>query len=136
MLPGISYQAGEGGGGLPGDNLSIRGFNARSDLFVDGVRDFGAYTRDPFNIESVEVTKGPSSSYAGRGSTGGSVNLVTKAPGLDSFYGADLGFGTDDFKRGTLDVNQSLKEVGLDSAAVRINALYHDADVPGRDVVS
>ena len=135
-VPGISYQAGEGGGGLPGDNLSIRGFNARSDLFVDGVRDFGAYTRDPFNIESVEVTKGPSSSYAGRGSTGGSVNLVTKAPGLDSFYGADLGFGTDDFKRGTLDVNQSLKEVGLDSAAVRINALYHDADVPGRDVVS
>ena len=131
-VPGISYQAGEGGGGLPGDNLSIRGFNARSDIFVDGVRDFGAYSRDPFNVEQVEVTKGPSSTYAGRGSTGGSINLVSKSPGLKSFYGADLGFGTDNYKRGTLDVNQSLKEVGLDSAAVRVNALYHDADVPGR----
>src|SRR5687768_3687986 len=122
-VPGISFQAGEGGGGLPGDNLSIRGFNARSDIFVDGVRDFGAYSRDPFNVEQVEVTKGPSSSYAGRGSTGGSINLVSKSPGLASFYGADLGFGTEDYKRGTLDVNQSLKGVGPESAAVRINAL-------------
>ena len=133
-VPGISYMAGEGGGGLPGDNLTIRGF--RAELSVDGVRDFGAYSRDPFNLEQVEVTKGPASAYAGRGSTGGSVNLVTKSPGLESFYGADLGFGTDDYKRGTLDLNQSLKPVGMDSGAVRINALYHDADVPGRDVVS
>ena len=133
-VPGISYMAGEGGGGLPGDNLTIRGF--RAELSVDGVRDFGAYSRDPFNLEQVEVTKGPASAYAGRGSTGGSVNLVTKSPGLESFYGVDLGFGTDDYKRGTLDLNQSLKPVGLDSGAVRINALYHDADVAGRDVVS
>jgi catecholate siderophore receptor len=56
-VPGISIQAGEGG--VPaGDNLSVRGFNARTDIFVDGVRDFGGYTRDSFNIEQVEVSKG------------------------------------------------------------------------------
>ena len=79
-VPGITIQAGEGG--VPaGDNLTIRGFSARTDMFVDGVRDFGGYSRDPFNIEQVEVTKGPASSFAGRGSTGGSINLVSKAPG-------------------------------------------------------
>ena len=66
-VPGISIQAGEGGV-PPGDNLSIRGFNARTDLFVDGVRDFGGYSRDPFNFEQVEVTKGPSSTPASTGS--------------------------------------------------------------------
>src|SRR3569623_1070169 len=56
-VPGSSMQAGEGG--VPaGDQLSIRGFSARTDIFVDGVRDTGAYTRDPFNIERVEVMKG------------------------------------------------------------------------------
>ena len=83
-VTGISIQAGEGGGGLPGDNLAIRGFTARNDIFVDGVRDFGAYSRDPYNIEQVEVTKGPASVFGGRGSTGGAINLATKAPDLAS----------------------------------------------------
>ena len=61
-----------------GDNLTIRGFSARTDIFMDGVRDFGGYSRDPYNMEQVEVAKGPASSLAGRGSTGGSVNLVTQ----------------------------------------------------------
>ena len=60
-VTGISIQAGEGG--VPaGDNLTIRGFSARTDIFVDGVRDFGGYSRDPYNVEQVEVTKGPASS--------------------------------------------------------------------------
>src|SRR5690606_9851285 len=80
--PGISFQAGEGGV-RPGDNLSIRGFNAQNDLFIDGVRDFGGYSRDPFNLEQVEVAKGPASTNAGRGSTGGTVNLVSKKPGQE-----------------------------------------------------
>ena len=79
-ITGISIQAGEGG--VPsGDNLSIRGFNARTDLFVDGVRDTGGYSRDPFNVEQIEISKGPSSAYTGRGSTGGSINLASKTPG-------------------------------------------------------
>lgn len=135
-VPGISIQAGEGGGGLPGDNLSIRGFNARSDIFVDGVRDYGAYSRDPFNIEQVEVLKGPTSATVGRGSTGGAINLVTKRPSLKPLYSGSAGFGTDQYKRFTLDVNQPLKEAGLESGSFRLNGLYHDSDMPGREVVT
>ncbi|NKE71728.1 TonB-dependent receptor [Candidatus Manganitrophus noduliformans] len=133
-VPGISLQAGEGGGGPPADNLSIRGFNARTDLFIDGVRDFGGYFRDPFNISQVEVFKGPASSYAGRGSTGGAINLVSKRPLLDPFYGGTIGIGTDNYKRATLDLNQPLE--GLQGTSLRLNALWHDADVPGRDEVT
>lgn len=137
-VPGISMQAGEGGGGLPGDNLSIRGFNARSDIYVDGVRDFGAYSRDPFNIEQVEVAKGPSSSYGGRGTTGGSINLGSKTPRLDPAYAAAFGYGSDSYRRSTIDLNQPLAakpERWVDHSAVRLNAMVHDAGAPGRDVV-
>lgn len=129
-VPGISIQAGEGGV-PPGDNLSIRGFNARTDLFVDGVRDFGGYSRDPFNFEQVEVTKGPSSTNAGRGSTGGSINLSSNAPRLEKFSEAFLGVGTDEYYRATLDVNQEISR--LTGAAFRVNGVFHTQDVPGRD---
>jgi catecholate siderophore receptor len=133
-VTGISIQAGEGG--VPaGDNLSIRGFNARTDLFIDGVRDFGGYSRDPFNIEQVEVTKGPGSSYAGRGSTGGSINLATKAPHTAGLRAGTMGLGTDAYRRGTLDVNQPLERLPVKGAALRLNAMWTGADTPGRDVV-
>ncbi|HEU5122642.1 MAG TPA: TonB-dependent siderophore receptor [Verrucomicrobiae bacterium] len=134
--PGISMQAGEGGGGLPGDNLSIRGFDSRNDIFVDGIRDFGSYSRDPFNLEQVEIAKGPSSATSGRGSTGGSVNLVSKTPNLAPSYDGSFGLGTDDYKRTTLDVNQPLNDIGLETGAFRLNGMWHDADAPGRDVVT
>jgi catecholate siderophore receptor len=133
-VSGISIQAGEGG--FPaGDNLSIRGFNARTDMFIDGVRDFGGYSRDPFYLESVEVTKGPSSTSAGRGSTGGFINLVTKKPHLKEAYGGTVGYGTDDYTRLTLDVNQPIKDERIPGAAFRFNALWHEADTPGREEV-
>ena len=95
-VPGITFQAGEGG--VPaGDQLTIRGFSARTDIFVDGVRDFGGYTRDSFNLEQVEVAKGPSSGITGRGSTGGSINQVSKAPGLTPSYDGTLGGGNADY---------------------------------------
>ncbi len=101
-VTGISIQAGEGGGGLPGDNLAIRGFTARNDIFVDGVRDFGAYSRDPYNIEQVEVTKGPASVFGGRGSTGGAINLATKvARSRERASPPTVAAGTDDFQRAT-----------------------------------
>lgn len=117
-VPGISIQAGEGGGGLPGDNLSIRGFNSRTDLFIDGIRDTGSYSRDPYNFEQVEVAKGPSSATSGRGSTGGSINLVTKTPKADSFYRSDLTGGTDDLFRGTVDINVPLWSESVAGPAV------------------
>ncbi|MGH9158787.1 MAG: TonB-dependent siderophore receptor [Vicinamibacteraceae bacterium] len=132
-VTGISIQAGEGG--VPaGDNLTIRGFAARTDIFIDGVRDFGGYTRDPFNLEHVEVAKGPASAYAGRGSTGGAVNLVTKAPHPGSSYNASFGGGTAAYKRGTVDINQPIDGLGS-GTALRLNAMWTDADVPGRDAV-
>jgi len=131
-VPGITMQAGEGG--VPtGDNLSIRGFNARTDLFVDGIRDFGGYTRDPFNLEQVEVVKGPSSSNSGRGSTGGSVNLESKTPKLKNIYDFTLAGGTDNYGRATFDVNQPITP--LPGAAVRLNGVYHTQDTAGRDYV-
>lgn len=133
-VPGISFQAGEGG--VPaGDNMSIRGFSARTDTFVDGVRDFGGYSRDPFNSEQIEVAKGPASAYAGRGSTGGSVNLVTKAPGLAPSYGGTLGLGTDEYKRATLDLNTPLNGIGIKGSALRLNGMWTEAETAGRDAV-
>jgi len=131
-VPGISIQAGEGG--VPaGDNLSIRGFNARTDVFINGVRDFGGYSRDPFNIEQVEVVKGPASSYAGRGSTGGAINMVTKQPKLEREYAGSLGVGSSEYKRGTVDLNQPLGGLG---AALRVNAVWTDGEFPGRSHVT
>ena len=137
-VPGISMQAGEGGTPA-GDQMTIRGFSARTDIFVDGIRDFGGYTRDPFNFEAVEVAKGPASTYAGRGSTGGSINLVTKKPQPDRSYGGTAGFGTDSYERFTVDVNQPVPQpenAGPAGTALRFNALWHDSDIPGRDVVN
>jgi len=71
-VAGISLAAGEGG--AQGDNLTIRGFTARNDIFIDAMRDFGSYYRDPFNVEEVEVLEGPSAVTFGRGTTGGVVN--------------------------------------------------------------
>ena len=79
-VAGISIAAGEGG--AQGDNLTIRGFSARNDLYIDGMRDFGSYYRDPFNLEEVDVVQGPSAATFGRGSTGGVVNQATKMPTL------------------------------------------------------
>ena len=131
-VTGITFQAGEGGTPA-GDQMTIRGFSARTDMFIDGIRDTGGYARDTFNLEQVEVAKGPSSAVAGRGSTGGSINLVSKTPGMDARRSATIEGGTADFKRGTLDVNQPLD--GLRGAAVRLNAMFTDGGVPRRDVV-
>ena len=130
--PGITFQAGEGGGGLPGDqNFSMRGFSSRNSLFIDGVRDIGAYTRDSFNLQQVEVIKGPTGSMAGRSATSGAINQVTKTPQARDAQDYSLGYGSDDYKRVT-----ARHQLGLsDSMALRVNAMYHDAEVSNRDVV-
>ncbi|MCF7785460.1 MAG: TonB-dependent siderophore receptor [Prosthecobacter sp.] len=129
--PGISMQAGEGGA-VSGDNLSIRGFSARSDIYLDGIRDYANYNRDPFNTEQVEITKGPSSSTVGRGSTGGSINTVSKMANLTDSVLTTVSGGSSNLYRGTVDVNQKLSE----HTAFRLNTMYHNADTPGRDNVS
>ena len=83
-MAGITIAAGEGG--AQGDNLTVRGFTARNDIFLDGMRDFGSYYRDPFDMQEVAVLQGPSSVTFGRGSTGGIVNQETKAPRSDALF--------------------------------------------------
>jgi catecholate siderophore receptor len=135
-VSGISMATGEGGGGPAGDNLTLRGFGARNDIFVDGIRDFASYTRDTFNVEQVEVVKGPASAQTGRGSTGGYINLFSKQPKLGTFVNGTVGVGLPGFKRTTADTNLGGESVGLGGGtALRVNMLYHDADTPGRDHV-
>jgi len=130
-VSGISIGAGEGS--YQGDNFSIRGLAARSDIFVDGMRDFGSYFRDPFNTENIEVLQGPSSTEFGRGSTGGAVNMVTKTPELEAFTAGSAVYGTDDTHRGTLDVNQPIP--GLEGSAFRLNLMGDQSNVTARNDV-
>ena len=92
-VPGISLAAGEAG--AQGDNLTIRGFTARNDIFLDGIRDFGSYYRDSFNYEQVEALEGPAGIQFGRGSTGGVVNQESKVPQVERFVNVQAQFGTD-----------------------------------------
>ena len=134
-VPGMTIVAGEGGAPA-GDNLTLRGNSARNDIFVDGVRDLSPQSRDPFNLEQVEVTKGPTSAVSGRGSAGGTINLISKGPSLNRILGGSFALGNADTRRGSLDVNTSLKSLGMgERTGFRLNTLWHDANVPGRDVV-
>jgi catecholate siderophore receptor len=129
-VPGISIAAGEGG--QQGDNLSIRGFNAQNDFYRDGMLDFGSYYRDPFDLDTIEVLKGPSATLFGRGSTGGVINEVTRRAQAGAVTAGTLSFGTDGTERLTLDVDRSSKALG--GSAIRLNAMVHDAGISGIDV--
>jgi catecholate siderophore receptor len=128
---GVTLGTGEGGNAF-GDRFFIRGFDARNDIFLDGVRDAGVSVRENFFTEQVEILRGPGSSFAGRGTTGGAINIVTKqATTQNSFYNMDTTFGTDRTKRVVLDVNQVISP----TLAVRAGGLFQDAGVAGRDFI-
>jgi catecholate siderophore receptor len=141
-VPGISLQAGEGGGAsnTSGDMFNLRGFSANNSLFVDGVRDDGLMSRDVFNLEQVEVFMGPTGSDVGRGNAAGYVNMQTKSPHADSAYAVTYGYGSGDVNRTTVDLNQELtlgaEGSWLGRSAVRLNALWEDGGVAGREVVT
>jgi catecholate siderophore receptor len=126
--PGITLGTGENGNAF-GDRYIIRGHEARSDVFVDGLRDPGMSIREGFAVEQIEVTKGPSSTFAGQGSTGGTINSITKQASSEyDFIKSQFGVGTDDFYRVTLDANQAFN----DNIAARANVLLADQNVPER----
>ncbi|MDI1327557.1 MAG: TonB-dependent siderophore receptor [Brevundimonas sp.] len=128
--PGITFGAGEGGQPLA-DRPFIRGQSSGNNVFVDGIRDSGGQQREVFNLEQVEVIKGPDAVYSGRGSGGGSINLGSKAPRLTDFTRFGLGVGTDGYVRATVDRNWHLGE----TAGLRINLMGSEGDAPGRDSV-
>jgi catecholate siderophore receptor len=127
-VSGISIGAGEGS--YQGDNFSIRGFAARSDMYLDGMSDWGNYNRDPFNIEEVEVLKGPSSAEFGRGSVGGVVNTESKTPQLTAFTVLDGQVGTDQTRRATVDFDAPITQ--LPGAAFRLNLMVHKNTIEDR----
>ncbi len=132
-VAGISLAAGEGSS--QGDNLTIRGFTARNDIFLDGMRDFGSYNRDTFNQQEVQVLEGPSAITFGRGTTGGVVNNESKAPELTSFIKGNATGGSDLTRRLALDINEPLTKLGT-GAAFRLNLMGNDNNIADRDVVA
>ena len=130
-VAGVTTQVGEGGV-VNGDQFFIRGQAAGNDIFTDGLRDFGQFTRDAFNYEQIEVLKGSSSTALGRGVAGGAINTTSKSPRSEESFAFDLSAGTDDYKRITFDGNLPL----TGTSGIRVNFMAHENDTPDRDVVN
>ena len=129
-VPGITFGAGEGGFGY-GDRIILRGQDAKNDVTIDGVRSSAFLNRnETYNIEQVEVTNGANSVYSGGGNVAGTINLVTKKPLADTLTTVTAGIGTDNYYRAMVDSNVRVSDL----IAVRLNAVYHENEVPGRDV--
>jgi len=125
---GITLGTGEGGNAF-GDRFFIRGFDARNDVFVDGIRDPAVNVRENFFTEQIEILKGPSSTIDGRGTTGGALNIVTKQATDKNFYNAESTLAGDGTRRITFDVNQVVSP----TLAVRMDGLWQNAGVAGRN---
>ena len=120
-LPGVSMSQGEG----HRDAVVFRGVRSTADFFIDGVRDDVQYYRPLYNLEQLEVLRGPNALLFGRGGTGGILNRVTKKAEIGSNFSQITGYA-DSFGAGGLqgDVN-----VGLtDSVALRLNAMAEGLD--------
>jgi catecholate siderophore receptor len=120
FVPGASYNAGEGNR----DTIVLRGNSSTADFFVDGVRDDVQYFRDFYNVDRVEVLKGPNAMIFGRGGGGGIVNRVMKKPGLSAYRAFTASADNWGDLRFTGDVDVPLSgNVGL-----RLNGLFEDGD--------
>jgi catecholate siderophore receptor len=119
-VPGIGLSHGDG----QRDQVTIRGFTAIADQFIDGMRDDALYFRDLSNIEQVEVIKGPASVLYGRGSSGGLVNRITKKPGIDKSE-VSVTFGSWAQRRGEFDFARNLSDSGV---AFRVTGAIERAD--------
>ncbi|WP_168200075.1 TonB-dependent receptor [Acetobacter vaccinii] len=130
-VPGVSFRGGDAYA-IPGGNYPvIRGFGSYSNMFIDGLRDSGVSQREVFDVEEMEVLKGPGSVYGGRGGLGGQINITSKKAQLGNLTSGQIGFGTAAYKRGTIDVN---RQIGS-STAVRLNAMGADGDTAGREPI-
>ncbi len=119
-VPGVLMHQGEGNR----DQIVIRGVSTTADFYLNGVRDDAQIFRDLYNLERVEVLKGPEGMIFGRGGAGGIVNRVTKKPEFGRIGEASLTLGSYDQRRATLDYGN---KVG-DSGAYRINAMAEGAN--------
>jgi catecholate siderophore receptor len=130
--PGVgTFYVGENGSTSTGDAIYMRGFDTSGSIFVDGVRDLGSISRDVFNVEQVEVTKGPDGTEYGRTAPTGAVNMVSKQPRLKHRVSASLSYGSGDHRRVTADWNDAIGG----HAAFRLNVMGQKSGVAGRDEV-
>lgn len=122
---GVSFQAAEGGE----EDIRLRGFSLATvgDIYLDGMRDPAFYDRDTFNNERIELLRGSASMLFGRGSTGGVVNQVSKAPREWDESLVSVTLGSHNFRRITGDFNVETGE----QDALRINAMATTADNSG-----
>ena len=128
-VPGVTVSIGEGGGGMNGDQFRIRGFDAKNDIYLDGLRDFGVYVRDSFAYEEVQVLKGPSSESFGMGTTGGVINTISKTAALGNFATVDGSYGNGPLYRSTFDVNRQIDA----HTAFRVYGMVNEQDIVDRD---
>jgi catecholate siderophore receptor len=119
-VPGITAHQGENNR----DQVIIRGQNSSADFFVNGVRDDVQYYRDLYNLESVEVIRGPNAMIFGRGGGGGVINRVTKEAAFGPFYAFNLQGGSYRNGRATADINTPLSS----KFALRVNTLAEGAN--------
>ena len=126
-VPGITLGAGEGGN-PNGDRPFIRGYNSESSMYVDGVRNSTSQNREMFAIEQVEVTKGSASAMGGAGTTGGSINMISKVAKAGDFLEGSVAGGTDNYQRITLDGN---KDFG-NGIAARVAVMGHQNEKAGQ----
>jgi catecholate siderophore receptor len=117
-VPGVTIGAAEGG--QIGNNFNLNGFSARTDIYLDGMRDRGQYYRDVFALDQIEVLFGPASLLFGRGSTGGVINQVMKKPSLKKATELSASATTNGLVRTTADVNLPFEE----TSAARVNAMF------------
>jgi catecholate siderophore receptor len=129
-VPGITFGAAEGGNPI-GDRPFIRGFDSQGSIYVDGVRDLSSQTRETFAIDSVQIIRGSDSTLGGRGSAGGTINIISKLPKAGTFGSVSASYGEADYKRVTGDLNIAITP----TVAFRIQGLWHDQDFAGRDAI-
>ena len=126
-VPGITLGAGEGGN-PNGDRPFIRGYNSESSMYVDVVRNATSQNREMFAIEQVEITKGSASAQGGAGTTGGSINMISKVAKKGDSLEGSVGAGTDNYQRITLDGN---KDFG-NGVAARVAVMGHKNEKAGQ----
>ncbi|MCO4090960.1 MAG: TonB-dependent siderophore receptor [Sphingorhabdus sp.] len=120
-VPGTTVGQGEGNR----DQITLRGQNTTADFFLDGVRDDVQYYRGLYNIERVEILKGPYALIFGRGGGGGIINRVQKSPLSDDFvYAGQASINS----LGAYDLSADVNAPLSDAVAVRINAVYENFD--------
>lgn len=131
-VPGITLLTGEGRGGSNGEQFRLRGLQAKGDIYNSGLRDFGAYTHDTFNVELVSVIKGPSGEAFGSGNLGGVINQTAKRAHLGN-DGEVSGTIADGLRtRETLDINRQID----DTSAIRFNLMNQNGYAADRDHVT